>query len=210
MTVLYTPTFTHTDWVDNQDRVQAAGGNGFNVRFHGIEAEFAALQLVVRSINDALTALSIKPPPQPQATAFTPNLVPTTNLPGQQWQHQDGIAFAKGQTAAAGMMDVQLPSGSTVNTLRLIGNKGSGNVNVTLRRQPIAAGLPRRRWRMSSSRRARTARSMPRPPQTRQPTASTRASSATTSRLRWTAPTPATPWASSWTRFSSHTPLELT
>ncbi len=140
MTVSYTPTFTHTDWVDNQDRVQAAGGNGFNVRFHGIEAEFAALQLVVRSINDALTALSIKPPPQPQATAFTPNLVPTTNLPGQQWQHQDGIAFAKGQTAAAGMMDVQLPSGSTVNTLRLIGNKGSGNVNVTLRRQPIAAG----------------------------------------------------------------------
>jgi hypothetical protein len=140
MTVSYTPTFTHTDWVDNQDRVQAAGGNGFNIRFHGIEAEFAALQLVVQSINDALTALSVKPPPQAQTTAFTPNLVPTTNLPNQQWQHQDGIAFAKGQTTAAGMMDVQLPNGSTVNALRLIGNKGSGNVNVTLRRQPIADG----------------------------------------------------------------------
>ncbi len=140
MTVSYTPSFTHTDWVDNQDRVQAGGGNGFNVRFHGIEAEFAALQLVVQSISDALTALSTKPPPQPQTTAFTPNLVPTSNLPNQQWQHQDGGAFARGQATAAGMMDVQLPSGSTVNSLRLIGNKGSGNVSVTLFRQPIAAG----------------------------------------------------------------------
>ena len=61
MTVSYTPSFTHPDWVDNQDRVQAGGGNGFNVRFHGIEAEPAALQLVVQSINDALTALSTKP-----------------------------------------------------------------------------------------------------------------------------------------------------
>jgi hypothetical protein len=140
MTVSYTPSFTHTDWVDNQDRVQAGGSNGFNGRFHGIEAEFAALQLVVQAINDALTALSTKPPPQPQTTAFTPNLVPTVNLPNEQWQHQDGIAYARGQASAVGMMDVQLPNGSTVNSLRVIGNKGSGNVNVTLRRQPIADG----------------------------------------------------------------------
>jgi hypothetical protein len=140
MTVSYTPSFTHPDWVDNQDRVQAGGGNGFNVRFHGIEAEFAALQLVVQSINDALTALSTKPPPQPKTTAFTPNLVPTTSLPTEQWHHQDGIAFARGQATAAGMMDLQLPNGSTINALRVIGNKGSGNVTVTLRRQPIADG----------------------------------------------------------------------
>lgn len=138
MTVSYTPIFAFREWVDNEDRVQAGGDNGFNVRFHGIEAEFAALQLVIQSINDALTALSTKPPPQPQTTAFTPNLVPTVSLPNEQWQHLPGVAFAKGQTTAEGMMGVQLPNGSTINALRLIGSKGSGNVNVTLRRQPIA------------------------------------------------------------------------
>jgi hypothetical protein len=41
---------------------------------------------------------------------------------------------------ADGMMDVQLPHGSTINQLRVIGSKGSGDVSVDLRRQPIAHG----------------------------------------------------------------------
>jgi len=140
MSVSYTPSFSHVDWVDNQDRVQAGGGNGINIRFHGIEAEFATLSLIVQAVNDALTALAVKPPPAPQTTAITPALVPTTSLPTGQWQHQPGSAYIRGQATAAGMMTVQLPSGATVNTLRLIGNKGSGNVTVVLVRQPIADG----------------------------------------------------------------------
>lgn len=140
MSVTYTPSFSHVDWVDNQDRVQAGGGNGINIRFHGIEAEFAALSLVVQAVNDALTALSITPPPSPQTTALTPALVPTTKITAEVWQHQPGSAFIQGQAAAKGMMGVQLPKGATINSLRVIGNKGSGNVTVVLVRQPIADG----------------------------------------------------------------------
>ena len=47
--VTYTPGFQHEDWVDNVDRVQAGGVNGFNVRFNTIEAEF-------QKIGDTMTA----------------------------------------------------------------------------------------------------------------------------------------------------------
>ncbi len=32
--VSYTPTFQHEDWVDNRDRVQAGGSNGFGYDPH--------------------------------------------------------------------------------------------------------------------------------------------------------------------------------
>lgn len=147
MTVSYTPGFTHTDWVDNQDRVQAAGGNGFNGRFHAIEAEFAALQIVVQDISNALVALNVTRPPQTVISTLTPTLVlvgvPSVNT--HQWLHGEGYAFLLSGQMADGMMDVQLPDGSTINTLRVIGSKGSnviptgsGVLTVTLYRQPTA------------------------------------------------------------------------
>ncbi|MEV1289101.1 hypothetical protein [Micromonospora sp. NPDC049679] len=44
--VTYARSFTHADWVDGEDRVQAAATPeelGFNARFHGIENEFDAI-----------------------------------------------------------------------------------------------------------------------------------------------------------------------
>jgi hypothetical protein len=48
----YAAKFYHKDWVDNVDRVQAAGQDGFNTRFHSLEDEFISIQ----SVMDSLTA----------------------------------------------------------------------------------------------------------------------------------------------------------
>lgn len=37
--ITYARSFTHRDWIDNEDVVQAEGENGFNLRFHGVEDE---------------------------------------------------------------------------------------------------------------------------------------------------------------------------
>jgi hypothetical protein len=58
MTISYTRTFSHTDWVDNVDRVQAGGDSGFNGRFHSLEAEFDTISGVVSQVNDQLTTQS--------------------------------------------------------------------------------------------------------------------------------------------------------
>ncbi|KIQ66474.1 hypothetical protein TR51_02440 [Kitasatospora griseola] len=39
----YHPLFTHQDWIDNEDRVQAGGEKGLNIRFHNLEAEFRTI-----------------------------------------------------------------------------------------------------------------------------------------------------------------------
>jgi len=54
MAITYTPLFTHDDWIDNVDRVQAGGPNGFNIRFNGVAEEFGKLATVVASIGTAI------------------------------------------------------------------------------------------------------------------------------------------------------------
>ncbi len=54
MAITYTPLFTHDDWIDNVDRVQAGGPNGFNIRFNGVAEEFGKLSTVVASIGTAI------------------------------------------------------------------------------------------------------------------------------------------------------------
>jgi hypothetical protein len=141
MAISYDPKFQFTPDIDNVTRVQASGPNGFNVRFQAIKAEFDALHLVVGDIDAAIALLSVEQPPQARTTTFTPNLVSTSTAAGLQWSHGEGFASVPpGQIQADGMMDVQLPQGSTIDTLRVIGSKGSGDVSVDLRRQPIAHG----------------------------------------------------------------------
>ena len=58
MTISYTRSFAHADWIDRVDRVQAGGDNGFNGRFHGIEAELDAVSGVVSTVDTTLTSHS--------------------------------------------------------------------------------------------------------------------------------------------------------
>jgi hypothetical protein len=135
--VSYVPAFQHTDWVDNVDRVRAAGDNGFNGRFHGLEAEFKRLSDVVKQVSDALDALAQVPVAAPVKLTLTPALVATAD----PWAHVFGGATkAPGATAAGGMMAVALPAGVTIQSLRATGQKGSGSLSINLRRQSLAPG----------------------------------------------------------------------
>lgn len=53
--ITYKRTYQHQDWIDNQDIVQAGGERGFNVEFHGLEAEFDNISTVVGEISAGLT-----------------------------------------------------------------------------------------------------------------------------------------------------------
>jgi hypothetical protein len=47
----YAVRFYHDDWLDNVDRVQAGGANGFNRRFRSLEEEFSSIQGVMDNLG---------------------------------------------------------------------------------------------------------------------------------------------------------------
>ncbi len=66
--ITYTRGFTHVDWIDNEDVVQAGGEKGFNGKFHGLEGELDAISTAfgvadseVKKIQ-RLNFLSAQPP----------------------------------------------------------------------------------------------------------------------------------------------------
>ena len=132
-------TFQHVDWTDNVSRVQADGADGFNIRFHALEAEFDQISKVFDLVNAALVALGQKPPPKQIKITLTP-VLETTALNG--WSHQQGLAQKPpGQTSAQGMMSVDLPDGVELLTLRVNGrNSGTGTLSISLQRQSLGTG----------------------------------------------------------------------
>ncbi|MCD0449201.1 hypothetical protein LO762_08370 [Actinocorallia sp. API 0066] len=127
MTAGYTPEFQHTDWVDNVDKVRAAGDNGFNSRFRAIEEEF-------HRISKAVAALGTTPTPQPVNLTLTPTLTTLTD----PWNHTYGGAIRTDGEAASGMMPVTLPQGAVIQALRVCGRKQQGALSICLRRQGLA------------------------------------------------------------------------
>jgi len=53
--IVYSRTFQHVDWIDNEDVVQAGGEKGFNQKFHDLEAELDRISTVVGAIKGALS-----------------------------------------------------------------------------------------------------------------------------------------------------------
>jgi hypothetical protein len=142
--ISYTPDFEHTSWLDNVDRVQADGPNGFNVRFKTIESDLKELSTVIARINDALVET---PPPTPQRLSLTPAIVSTDPVAPPSWmQEENGTALAQ-HTAGEnshGLMNLTLPDKVRLLSLRVAGrNVGVGNATiVTLRRSPIFENVP--------------------------------------------------------------------
>jgi hypothetical protein len=133
----YTPTnFGWQDWTDNVDRVQAGGNNGFNARFQALQAEFPLIADVIAQLNAAIAALS-QPPPSTATLTLTPNLLTTA---ANGWAYLPGVAVKPPtQTAAHGMMPVELPNGATVQTLKATGIvTGAGSLRIALVRQSVA------------------------------------------------------------------------
>jgi hypothetical protein len=134
MAVSFVPRFHHTAWVDNVDRVQAAGTNGFNVRFQDVEAEFAKLSTVISEIDTAIAALQAAPTAAPVTLTLTPQLATI----GRPWGHTIGAAtkFA-GELGASGLQSLTLPDRVRIRSLRVLGQKENGNLTVNLRRQAL-------------------------------------------------------------------------
>lgn len=135
MSVSFTPTFTHAPWVDNRDRVQAAGPNGFNVRFGALQADLQTLSTVVSDIDTALDALAAGPGAQQHVLTMPPFL--TTTFGSQGWVFDQAGYASKpaGQTSVAGIAPVVIPPSVTLSTFRASGqNSGAGSVRISLMR----------------------------------------------------------------------------
>jgi len=133
--VSFTPTFSHTPWVDNRDRVQASGPNGFNVRFAALQADLGALSGVVTQIDTALDALEAGPGAQTRVVTLPPILVATSG--GGAWAlDTSGNAVRPAvQTSLSGIAPAVLPQGVRVSSLRATGvNTGAGSLRVNLMR----------------------------------------------------------------------------
>src|ERR1700749_1194667 len=57
----YTRQFQHQDWGDFVDPGQAGGNNGFNERFHALEAEFDLISAAITSVDNAVTTIEGTP-----------------------------------------------------------------------------------------------------------------------------------------------------
>jgi hypothetical protein len=136
MAISYTPGFHPVEWRDNIDRVQAAGDNGFNVRFHDIEDEFDKISDAVRLISDALQALQRRPGIEDVLSIFP------TQTGGQDHpfvQGVDGISqffwiddngVPQGAEFADTNIPILLPDGVEIRSLRAVGEfHTSGNVS---------------------------------------------------------------------------------
>lgn len=76
--ITYTRGYSHSDWIDNQDVVQAGGEKGFNQEFHSLEAELDKISTTFGAANTAiqniqrLNFLSAQPPTTLAATTASP------------------------------------------------------------------------------------------------------------------------------------------
>jgi hypothetical protein len=127
---IYTPTFHHNPWIDFVDSVQAGGGNGINIRFQGIEAEFTAIAAAFDNLLSRLTA------PQTMTLAPAPISFPTDPwLQELGWIVTPNTGSPPNYTWAKksfGWMPVYLPDGSIIQSLRVTGDSAGGDLLVYL------------------------------------------------------------------------------
>jgi len=144
----FKPTFEHEDWIDNQDRVQAEGPDGFNHRFRALRADLEAIGGVVDNVRKAVTALAAAPAARKEIVTLTPNLVNTAGMdpaaPGAApatptgWTHDPGVARKiRSARSADGMMSVSLPHGVKLTEFRAIGKNRGGSLTLELSREPL-------------------------------------------------------------------------
>lgn len=150
----YAVEFTHDDWLDNVDRVQAGGANGFNERFHSLELEFASIQEVldnagavanelqaaIESIENRLrgtwTLENLNVPGRLGVGTTQPTAKLTVVGPGAN--EIGGTALSSTLVTSAGTLGIQ--AGSEL-VLASIGYSASGNnASLGVRARRIAAG----------------------------------------------------------------------
>ncbi|MFF7475883.1 hypothetical protein [Streptomyces sp. NPDC008092] len=149
--ISYTPTFHHVRWEDRKNRVEAAGPNGFNVRFNAIASDLRQLSAVVTQVGEAIDSTNVPPPPQQQRLTFTPSLRNRIDSTRPWFYDANGVATAQLNPSpgvqAFGVSNLNLPDGYWLTALRVVGsiNAISGAPlfgSVTLARTPIRLVVP--------------------------------------------------------------------
>jgi hypothetical protein len=129
----YVPGFSHVDWVDNVDRVQAGGDKGLNIRFHALETEFS--NLATDQINPLIDALSN---PEVKLTLIPVLAVyadPASSQLKAAWvQGVDHVRKAAQAGEAHGTMSIALPIAARIKSLQVTGVVPSGTLAVVLQR----------------------------------------------------------------------------
>jgi hypothetical protein len=135
--ISYTPTFRNVDYVDGTDRVKAEGDTGFNARFAAIESDLAQLSTVAGQIDAKLDQLE-SPPPVTRRIVLPLRLLKTGTALG--WVPSSvGAEVSPGQ-GADGSMNLVLPDGVLLNSLRATGLCINVSLTVSLSRVPISGG----------------------------------------------------------------------
>lgn len=149
--VSFNPTFSHSPWVDNRDRVQASGPNGFNVRFAALQADLGALSTVVSQIDVALDQLEAGPGAQTRVVTLPPILVATSGGGAWALDTSGNAVRPAAQTSLSGITPAVLPQGVRLASLRATGvNSGTGSLRVNLMRASLAgAGTSERLARVT-------------------------------------------------------------
>ena len=149
MTISYTRSiFSHIDWIDRVNRVQAGGDNGFNGRFHGIEAEFDTISGVVGQVSNQFgTAATQITDLQQQisalgiAVARAVSVAPVLTAVGPSgWDTTTpGVARKPaGAASAFGAIALTLPAGAQITAFRALGNNtGTGSLRLDLTAQGL-------------------------------------------------------------------------
>jgi hypothetical protein len=137
--ISFTRGFAHADWVDLVDRVEAAGDNGFNGRFHSLETDLDAISATFNEVNTAVNDLALPPTAQTGFSTITPAFAPIGSTP---WSFRDGLAEKPGGavTQATGQAAFPLPHGQRIVEFRAVGvnNSTVASLRLTLFRRQIA------------------------------------------------------------------------
>ncbi|WP_432828748.1 hypothetical protein [Dactylosporangium sp. CA-092794] len=147
--IKYTPTFQHTDWVDDVDRVAADGTTGFNGRFRAINNDLLQLSTVVGQIGASIDDLVANPPGPPLVLTLAPLFARPESSPAW-FINATGAAQAVGSFSGAipppaqpqGVLDPILPDRCRLISLRAIGQATGTTVTITLSRATGTLGTP--------------------------------------------------------------------
>ena len=129
----FTPTFTHKPWIDNVDRIRAAGADGFNIRFGAVENDLRQASTVVAAIDAQLAEAASRRLPGTQRLVVPLDPQPEVNSWMTEFAGSLRPDWGLGQTQDVAMQ-VSLPDGVVLHSLRVTGlNQNAGGlVTVTL------------------------------------------------------------------------------
>ncbi|MCX5052095.1 MULTISPECIES: hypothetical protein [unclassified Streptomyces] len=140
--ISFTRTFKHTPWIDAVDRVSAAGDNGFNIRFKGLEEDLDTIGERFTTVSAALDSL-VRVGGAERTLVIPPLLTPVGGASGWDLSTTPGTASVFGEVDAVGItgaVPVTLPGAGRILGFQAFGAIGQvAEVRVDLTRRSLGA-----------------------------------------------------------------------